>query len=389
MTNMGAKRKSIVIGLAGDVVIDRKNPHEVFTEVRELLSAPDILFANLESPYSDAPGMAMTSNISVIPAACNLDAYAPAGFHVMSMANNHIVDGGHEVMLETRARLIKHGIVTCGVGENIEDARRPAILERGGVKVGFLAYASVFPHGYQARSNVPGLVPLRAHNHFHEPSEMYAPGTLPQVETIPDMGDHRNMEADIAALRKDVDFLAMSFHWGDFRRPFVLTDHELRTARLCIDRGADLVIGHHHHSLRGMEWYKGRPVFYGLGHLVFDLRLTLTKEVNTYLAAADAESYSVFPREGWPLLPLHPDTRMTVLGWVLLKGNSIAGFGFVPCRLRPDGGVVAVDPESSEGREVIEYVVRCNDSQKLNGKIVSDGAPMIGGHRSLQVVALD
>src|SRR6202040_422644 len=45
----------ILIGFVGDVLIDRDDPHEAFAEVRQLLREPDILFGNLESPYSDAP----------------------------------------------------------------------------------------------------------------------------------------------------------------------------------------------------------------------------------------------------------------------------------------------------------------------------------------------
>jgi poly-gamma-glutamate capsule biosynthesis protein CapA/YwtB (metallophosphatase superfamily) len=387
---VGEKRQSILMGFAGDVVIDRDDPHEIFSEVHDLLRDPDILFANLESPYSDTPGVAVTAPVVLVPRARNLDAYAGAGFHVMSMANNHIVDAGHAAMLETRTRLRMQGIATCGAGANLAEARHPAVLEREGLKFGFLAYASIFPHGYQARSTVPGLAPLRALNHFHEGlPEYFAPGYLPRIETIPDQEDHRNLEEDIKALRHNVDLIVTSFHWGDHSRPFVLTDHERRTARLSIDRGADLVIGHHHHALRGVEWYKGKPIFYGLGHFVFDLRLVLTEEVKAYIEAADPESYAVFPRQGWPLLPLHPDTRMTMLGWARSQDGCITDVGFVPCRLRPDGRVVAVDPECAEGREVIDYINQCNRSQKLNGKVVHEGAPIVGGHRSVRVVPVD
>jgi poly-gamma-glutamate capsule biosynthesis protein CapA/YwtB (metallophosphatase superfamily) len=388
---MSAKNKAILIAFSGDVVVDRDNPCEVFADVRELLREPDILFGNLESPYSDTPEIAITAPLMLAPRAHNLDAYVDAGFSVMSMANNHIGDAGHSAMLETRSRLKSQGIATCGAGENLTEARRPAIVERRGLKVGFLAYASIFPHGYEARASVPGLAPLRAYNHFHEMPEYFSPGYLPRVETIPDPTDHRNLAQDIEALRKKVDFVVMSFHWGDHLRAFVLTDHERRTARLCIDRGADLVIGHHHHALRGVEWYQNKPIFYGLGHFVFDLRLVVTEELKTYIEETDPQGYgyAVAPREGWPLLPLHPDTRMTMLAWVRVEGGSIRDVGFVPCRLRPDGRVVAVDPDSTEGREVIDYVNRCNESQKLNGKILREGAPIVGGHQSVRVVPID
>jgi poly-gamma-glutamate synthesis protein (capsule biosynthesis protein) len=86
---------------------------------------------------------------------------------------------------------------------------------------------------------------------------------------------------------------------------------------------------------------------------------------------------------------MHPDTRMTLLGWARAEGNRIADVGFVPCRLRPDGRVMAVHPDSVEGDEVIDYINRCNQSQKLNGKVVRDGAPTVGGHQSVRVVPAD
>jgi poly-gamma-glutamate synthesis protein (capsule biosynthesis protein) len=180
-----------------------------------------------------------------------------------------------------------------------------------------------------------------------------------------------------------------SFHWGDFLRPYHLTDHETRTARWCIEQGADIVIGHHHHALRGMEWYRGKPILYGLGHFVFDLKLEISEEFKTRFAMLNEnpDNYAVFPREGWPLLPLHPDTRMTMLAYARADAGGVSELGFVPCRLRPDGRVVAVDPASAEGREVVAYVERGITSQKLDARITSDGAPEIAGCKSLRVVA--
>jgi poly-gamma-glutamate synthesis protein (capsule biosynthesis protein) len=80
---------------------------------------------------------------------------------------------------------------------------------------------------------------------------------------------------------------------------------------------------------------------------------------------------------------------MTMLGWVQASGAAVVDVGFVPCKLRPDGRVYAVDPNTAEGREVVEYVERCNRSQKLNGKLVTDGAPLLGSHRSIRVVPIN
>ena len=177
MNNRGDS--GILLGFVGDLMVDRPDPHEAFSEVRELLGGPDILFGNLESSYSENPEIAANLSSVLAPKPYNMDAFPAAGFHVMSAANNHIVDAGHKAMLEVLARLQVEGIATCGAGANLEEAHRPAVLERSGRKIGFLAYASLFPHGYQARETTPGLAPLRAYNHYHEGSEeYYAPGTL-------------------------------------------------------------------------------------------------------------------------------------------------------------------------------------------------------------------
>ena len=110
----------MLIAFVGDVLIDRRNPSEVFDEVPVLLRDPDILFANLESPYSDAPKPGVASQlVPLCPAAHSLGAYKHAGFNAMSLANNHIADGGYAAMLETQRRLRTAG-ATCGAGEILQ-----------------------------------------------------------------------------------------------------------------------------------------------------------------------------------------------------------------------------------------------------------------------------
>jgi poly-gamma-glutamate capsule biosynthesis protein CapA/YwtB (metallophosphatase superfamily) len=376
----------VMVGMVGDLLIDRDRPDEVLSDVRDLLRAPNILFGNLEASFTDDPHPAPSVGIPVIVRSSNLDAFARAGFNVLSMANNHIVDAGHEAMLENRARLRAQGVQTCGVGSNLNDAREPAIVDSGGLRVAFLAYASVFPMGYEARSNVPGLVPLRAYDLYRPALDNYhVPGTLPMLQTVPDERDFAALADDIKKAKERADLVFASFHWGDYLRPYHLTDHERRTAKWCIDQGIDAVIGHHHHALRGMEWYRAKPIFYGLGHFVFDDRLTISDEFRARFSE-EADSYAVFPREGWPLLPLHPDTRMTVLAWATMNRAGVSSIGFVPCRLRPDGRVVTVDPETEEGREVVEYVEQCIATQKLNARITFDDAPRLANRKSVRVI---
>ncbi len=374
----------VLIGFVGDVLVNRPDPLEAFADVRGVLAAPDVLFGNLEGAYTDDPHPVPGVVGGGGAPARYLDAYPEAGFDVMSLANNHTLDVGYGAMLETRSRLRAGGVQTCGAGSCLDEAREPATVEAGGLRVAFLAYASVFPVGYEARLTMPGLAPVRAHTIWRDPyPSINVPGKLPLVSTMPDEGDLARLAEDIERARTRADLVVTSFHWGDYSRPFHLTDHETRTARYAIDSGADLVVGHHHHALRGFEWYRGKPIMYGLGHFVFDLRLPWSGEFEQDLseivpARPQDRSYHVFPREGWPLLPMHEDTRMTVLAWATAGDGGVTGIGFLPCRLTADGLVHPLRAGSPESDEVVRYLDTCISSQGLAGRIAASAVSIDG-----------
>ena len=381
---------TVLLGFVGDVLVHREHPKEVFSDVRDVLKVPQILFANLEGAYTDHPHPPPGTPTVVGPPAHNLDVFAEVGFRVVSLANNHILDAGREAMLETRARLRARGVETCGAGDCLADAREPAIVEADGLRVAFLAYASMFPMGYEARSNAPGLAPVRAYNIWRELSPgVYRPGVQPFVTTVQDEADQANLAQDIRRARDSSDLVVASFHWGDYLRPFHLTDHERRTARYCIDQGVDIVVGHHHHALRGMEWYQGKPIMYGLGHFVFDLRFEPNEEIKQRISELNPSdlSYLAAPREGWPLLPFHEDTRMTLMAWVTATRKGIADMGFLPCRLTPDGLVHPLRVGSPEGNQVVDYMDKCHKTQGLKSRMVSEKAIQLAGFETLRVIS--
>lgn len=376
----------VLIGMVGDLLIDRADPDEALADVVDVLADPDVVFGNIEACFTDDPHPSPSGATPLYPGAHNLDAFARAGFDVLSMANNHTVDAGHAAMLENRVRLREKGVQTCGAGSNLADAREPALVNAGELSIAFLAHASVFPMGYEARSNVPGIAPMRAYDLWRAKVDNYhIPGALPRAQTVPDEVDLANLATDLAKAKEKADLVFTSFHWGDMLRPFYLSDHELRTARWAIDNGSDMVIGHHHHALRGMEWYKGKPIFYGLGHFVFDAKVDVSDEAKLMIGT-EPDGYGIFPREGWPLLPCHPDTRLTLFAWARADATGVRDIGFLPCRLRPDGRVEAVDRESEEGNEVIAYVEQCNTSQGLNARVTTENAIEIAGRRTVRIV---
>lgn len=376
----------LTIFALGDVFVDREEPGSAFRLAAEALADGDIVFGNCEGVFSDAWERAPSSGSPVVAPAKNAAALTAGRFDVMSLANNHSLDGGHGALLATRKALLDNGIQPVGAGENSTEARTPVVID-GQPSVAFLAYAAVFPHGYEARPGVPGLAPIRAHNTY-TPWELneWQPGLLPKVTTVPFPEDVRALREDVGAARDVADVVVVSFHWGDFTRPFVLTDHERRTARLAIDSGADVVVGHHQHMLRGVEFYQEKPIFYGLGHYLFDLPgLPERQAKDGYLAASAPEDelalarrfgeYQIRPREGYPLLPFHPDSRMTGIAVVRVRAGERAGnivsVGFRPAVIDRDNEPVPFAPDSQEGRRVVDYLRRCCTEEKLPTEVTS------------------
>jgi len=363
--------KPLLIGLVGDVLVDRPNPDEVFDLIRDTLSVPDVLMGNCECAYAHNPEMSPGVTVPVTASPDNIPAMARAGFKVLGLANNHALDAGHRGLFEMHRHLEDVGIAHCGTGRDLVDARRPAIVQVGDKKVAVLAYATFFPRGYEALDDWPGLAPIKSWNHYRDRlPNVWSPGTPPVVVTIPDEEDMENLAQDIKDARAQADVVIVQFHGGDYKHPFTLSDLELRLARYAVDHGAHAVAAHHHHVLRGMEWYKGSPIFYGLGHFVFDLQnFRGPKEIVTHAAPRDPEtdeSYDLAPRVGWPWLPWHRDARMTLMAWMHFGESGVERAGFLPCGLNTLGQVYPIDPHGVEGQQVVDYIRKGCDIAKLN-----------------------
>jgi len=253
--------KTWLLGGIGDVFLNRPDPERAFDRCQASLRAFDLLFANCEGAFTDRPQYAPSAGWRVVSGLRNAAPLGPAGFHVLSLANNHTLDAGHVGLADTSAALRGQGIATAGAGEDLAAARRPAILERAGVRVAFLAYSSVYQPGYEARAKVPGLAAMRVHSHYYIPDwDAYGkvePGVRPQVRTVPYPEDMEVLAASIAQAKTQADLVVASFHWGTASAPAVLLDYERILGHAAVDAGADAVFGHHHHYLRGVELYGG------------------------------------------------------------------------------------------------------------------------------------
>lgn len=360
---------AVNVALLGDVVVDREDPKDSFLYTKEILQKFDYVFANIESPMTDDPHLAPSSGLPLYVARHNIEAYSKDFITAASLANNHIVDAGHKAMLETIEMLNSRGIKTAGAGATEEAARKPAVSElKDGTKIGLLAYSSMFPIGYNARGLWPGIAVVRGtETSYSTDSQWISSGQVKRHVSVIDPEDLRKLETDIRSLRESVDFLLVSFHWGDWSKPFEIGDFEKQLARLAIDFGADIIVGHHQHALRGVEIYKQKPIFYGLGHFHFDAQIgaQMAKKFNVWPVNDPENNFgSLGEVAGWPHLPMHRDTRKTVIAGCLIEGAQIKPY-LIPCLLGSDGQVYLADLAGDEGIEIKKYINEACESQGL------------------------
>jgi poly-gamma-glutamate capsule biosynthesis protein CapA/YwtB (metallophosphatase superfamily) len=158
-----------------------------------------------------------------------------AGIGLVNLANNHTFDAEERGFLDTLRALSLAGIAHVGGGTDLADARRPVIVERNGIKLGFLGYTQFNNIGESAfaADGRPGIVPM----------------------------DPFLIKEDIRKLRPQVDTVLVAIHWATSRSAEVSADNRAFAHDL-IDAGADVILGHHPPHPKGIEVYHGKVILY-------------------------------------------------------------------------------------------------------------------------------
>jgi poly-gamma-glutamate capsule biosynthesis protein CapA/YwtB (metallophosphatase superfamily) len=261
--------------LTGDVnLMNVADPAEPFRKILGELHAADVVFGNLECClHLPASRHSHANEGFFADPAVGGEALKLAGIHAVGIANN--VNYGAGNIAASIARLDQIGVLHTGAGPNLAAARAPAIVERNGLRAGFLQRSSVYwPTDHEARDDAPGIAVLRGHTAYHVPMgrthpgipPANRPGVPPAIVTWADAAYLAEFGQDIKALRPQVDILVASGHGGLGPEPL---RYMTEIGRAAIDAGADVVMGHGPHDSLPVELYKGRPIYYGLGNLCF------------------------------------------------------------------------------------------------------------------------
>jgi poly-gamma-glutamate synthesis protein (capsule biosynthesis protein) len=262
-----------IILATGDLAPDRPEPDQCFAATTELLQSAELVFGQLETSLAASGSRLPQARHAVLTRPEAAAALARAGFDVLSFAGNHSLDWGNEALFETIRHVTANGMQIVGAGTDIAAARRPVIRQLAdGTRVAILAYCSILPMGYWADERRPGVAPMRAHT-IYEQIEHDQPGTPARIHSYPHRDDLAAMQADIRAARAVADVVLVSQHWGIHFVRAAIADYQRDVARAAIAAGADAILGHHAHILKGVEFIDGKPVIYSLCNFATDLRM--------------------------------------------------------------------------------------------------------------------
>ena len=173
-----------------------------------------------------------------------LNIYYEMGVDMVTLANNHVYDYGSVAFNDMLAAFKEYKIPYIGAGKNLSEASKEYYFIVNGYKIAFI-------NGSRA--------------------EKYrlTPGATKNSEGIFLCYDTTNMVNKIKEVRKNSDYVITIVHYGR-ENSHELEKEQINSSYEYIDAGSDVIVGHHAHTLQGVEYYKDKPIIYNLGNFIFN-----------------------------------------------------------------------------------------------------------------------
>jgi hypothetical protein len=366
----------------GDVYLHGTMPDEpLFGKTAPALRAADIALGHGKCMFTSRGvntfadmGLAQVGERFETPGADprNMSALYDAGFDIITLANCHCWDAGDPGIEDTVAGLQQYNIAHCGVGMNIDEARRPAIIERDGIRYGFLAYNCTGPKGSWALPQKAGC----AYVHVLAAYELDLPviGGYPTTYTFAEPSKLQAMADDIKKLRPLCDILVVFFSKGLGFLPVRLAMYEQQVSYAAIDAGADLILASHAHILKGIEKYNGKWIFHGLGNFVINMD-EMTVQGDSQLrkfVKAHGGPFFFEPGGKETPFPYSPEQELTIVAKCRIQDGQISQVSYLPC-IAGQNSPPEIVKNDEKGRQVFEYMENITQGAELNARYQWDG----------------
>ena len=357
----------------GDIVLQLDDPRPYFVPSAPVTQKADVAIGQIEVPHTTETAVNALTVPSPPARPEDLEAMADAGYDIGTIAGNHTFDLGERGVLDTIAAARSYGMETTGTGANITAAMEPAIVERNGIRTGVLSFNCVGPRESWATSRKAGAAYVKVLTHYD--LDDLNPGNPPQIYTFADRASLRLMTDAVTALAAEVDVVVVALHKGYGHTPARIDDYEYEIAHAAIDAGADAVVGHHSHIMRGIEMYDGKPIFHGLGNFV-TVTDALTppedsesEELKAW-AKRRVEMYGFSPDPNMPGYPFHPESRNTAIAVLDVDDDGVHA-GVIPCWI--DDSAAPVPLREGDRDSTLAYIEDISRRAGLETQFAWDG----------------
>ena len=250
---------NMTLGFGVNSKIERYGSEFIFCNVSKILKTANIVFGNLETPLSSIKGNKRNfSSLIMRGSPSAISGLKKSGFSILNVANNHMMQHGSDVFLNTCKLLLENNIYPLGVSGCGDFSSAPVIIKQYNKRIGFLGYSFV--------------------KDIFSKNILYA------------KGDRNRIQNDIKKLKIEADTIILSIHWG--LELMAKPSNIIRSlSHFLIDSGADIILGHHPHVVQNIEYYKNKLIFYSLGNFVFDIPFAPCRE--SIIAQIELNDYNI------------------------------------------------------------------------------------------------
>lgn len=253
--------EATTILFTGDILLDRGVRRYlqhggmrriISDEMGDFLRSADIVVGNLECPTTTILSPAFKRFVFRGDPQW-LDSLRYYGFTHLNLANNHSVDQGRDGLRDTRQNILRAGLVPVGADSTMQAAAQHVLLTSGSGRRSIYLLAS-------------NRLPLESHAYLPDResiSQEPLDSLLQRIRTL--------RQADSTAV------IIVTLHWGAEHTLSPVPQQRVE-AHTMIDAGADVIIGHHTHTLQTIETYKGKSIYYSIGNFIFDQQQPLNTQ---------------------------------------------------------------------------------------------------------------
>ncbi len=424
--------KTTIIATGDSFITKPLDAYNGFDEIKDVIMSHDIRFNNLEITIHEKQGYpaAFSGGTWAMAEPERLSDLNKYGFNVYNTANNHSLDYSHGGLLATIENLKARNVAYCGTGCDMESASAPCYIKTGDTTVAIIGACSTFHDSdiagpcNDAIFGRPGLNTVRVKETYYvtkaefdalkniakttdinsyEDFKVKNGYSLPSPDGVLNFGGHTFMLADksykktepnatdmarieneIKMARENADIVLVSMHSHEIKdaNPTVPDEFYVEFCHKCIDAGADAILGHGPHELRGIEIYKEKPIFYSLGNFIFQTETVSLQPAEAYLSKGFDKNTSVKEymnarsHGGTSGYIVQPNIWRAAMASITIEDGKITDITLYPIDIGLDNNTKQVSfPTLSHSRDTLSYIADL--SKPFGTKIDIDTAKVI------------